>query len=285
LADCRVLLVDDNAANRDFLSNRLRRLGLKVWIAESADAALEMLMTSGQEFDALVTDLMMPNVDGFDLARQIRAAPKMQHLKLILVSSLPLHLLPRKPEAELFDEVLSKPLSVQQLHDVLQPLIGRGQGCDLISPEEGQDVHPIESEHGEQTFAEKYPAKILVAEDNPANLELLINLLDRMGYSDTVITEDGRQCLDQWHAQKADILLLDVHMPKLNGLRVAEKIRQEEADSNSEKSTLLIALTADALHGDREKCLNAGMDDYLAKPFKQSDLEEVFLRHLAEDQQ
>jgi CheY-like chemotaxis protein len=103
-----------------------------------------------------------------------------------------------------------------------------------------------------------------------------------MGYTDAVITEDGQECLHQWHQHKPDILLLDVHMPKLNGTKVTEQIRREEAESKrrDEAKTLIFALTADALQGDREKCLNAGMDDYLAKPFKQTDLQDLFLRHL-----
>ncbi len=262
-----VLLVDDIPANLTMLGTRLRRLGLETVSATSVEQALRLMEKEGP-FDAVLTDLMMPRTDGYHLARAVREKFPRDTPKLVLVSSLPLHMLPKRPERELFDGVLAKPVSMVDLHNVLAPLLGQTVQSRL----EAEKTRPEQ----ERQFAEDYPADILIAEDTNTNRVLLLHLLKQLGYDQVRVSTNGRECVNQFQRQPPDIVLMDVHMPEMNGLEAARKILDlQEKGQGNPGGVKLLALTADALKGDAQKCYDAGMHGYLAKPFRKDQLREA----------
>jgi PAS domain S-box-containing protein len=246
LAGRRVLLVDDNPTNLRILSHQCARWGMVAETAESAAAALERLEEAA--FDVAVLDVQMPEVDGVRLAEEIRARRGTGAPPLIALSSLgDDHALFR---ASGFARVLTKPAKLSLFLDSLASVLAPRERAD---PRGGLfDVD----------LAARQPLRILLAEDNPVNQRVASLLLRRFGYDCTIVS-DGREAIEAAEARPYDVLLLDVQMPVLNGLDVAEHLC---ATLPKAARPWMIAMTANAMEGDREACLEAGMDDYVPKP-------------------
>jgi len=222
-------------------------------LATSGQEALA-IMAKGIHFDLVISDMQMPEMDGIELARHIRR--KHIAIPIILLSSVgddrP------KGHAELFSSVLTKPVRQSVLcKHILQQL----KRHDKPTIEEVEVRKKLSVD-----FSKEYPLKILVAEDNPVNMRLTERVLSKLGYSPTKVLngQDALLTLEQNHY---DLVLMDVQMPVMDGLETTRRIRAE-----LEQQPVIIAMTANAMQGDREICLHAGMDDYISKPIKLDEI-------------
>jgi CheY-like chemotaxis protein len=221
-------------------------------LAFTGQQALEILACPEKRFDLVITDMQMPDMDGTQLSQHIKA--KHAHLPIILLSSVGDE--SRKKYPELFAAVLNKPAKQQQLSRVIQSAL-RPEGTVTIV--EAQKSKQILSEK----FAETYPFRILVAEDNPVNQKLAIRVLNKLGYKKIDIAQNGREAIENFAKEFYDVILMDIQMPEMDGLEATKRIRIRKG-----QNPIIIAMTANVMQGDRETCLQAGMDDYISKPIK-----------------
>jgi CheY-like chemotaxis protein len=249
LAGKRVLIVDDNASNRLLLKLQTGRWGMRARDTNSPAAALEWIV-QGDPFDVALLDYQMPEMDGIALARKIRAVRGAQAPVLILLSSTGQSLVSAHADAG-FAAGLSKPLRLSHLRDRLLETIGNQRDTSAgVVPAMGRDgSSPV-------------LLRILLAEDNAINQKVALRLLERLGYGADVVG-DGRQALARLDHAAYDVILMDVQMPEMDGLEASRAICARWAASERPR---IIAMTAEAMQGDRDKCLAAGMDDYIVKP-------------------
>jgi PAS domain S-box-containing protein len=251
LADRRLLVVDDNATNREILKLQIQSWQAEVQVAESGAEALDCLQ-AGNSFDAVLLDLQMPHMDGLTLAQRIHALPGCQNLPLILLSSLGSLSQQQKAQVSLA-ATLTKPVRQSQLHDVLIQVLGRRQRRkvpELIPSSPATEPMQV------------LPLRILLAEDVAVNQRVALFLLQRLGYRADV-ANDGIEVLEALKRQEYEIVFMDIQMPRLDGLAATAQVRKQ---FGSAIRPWIIAMTAHALQGDRQLCLDAGMNDYISKP-------------------
>jgi len=255
LAGKRLLVVDDNATNRRVLELQASKWGMVSRATESAAEALRWL-EAGEAFDLAILDMHMPEMDGVALARAIRG--KRAALPLVLFSSLGRR---EVGEAEnLFAAYLIKPVRQSQLFDLLAGLLAE-EGA--VRPA-AEPVKPTL----DRGMAARHPLRILLAEDNVVNQKLALRLLQQMGYR-ADLASNGIEAIECVERQTYDVVLMDVQMPEMDGLEASRRI---VARWGAAERPRIVAMTANAMAGDREECLAAGMDDYLTKPIRVGDL-------------
>ncbi len=262
LSGKRLLIVDDNATNRDILELQTKSWGLVPVAVQSGYEALGILSCQA-DFDAIILDMQMPNMDGLTLANNIRSQSSYgQQVPLIMLTSVGRPELPEKEvEAINFAAFLNKPTRQSRLYDLLsQVLIGK------VQPKENPE--PAKVPLGEPTLGETHPLTILVAEDNMVNQVLAKQYLNKLGYEPEIVS-DGSKVIDALQHKVYDVILMDVQMPTMDGLTATAKICQQWSPLQRPQ---IIALTANALQGDRERFLAAGMDGYISKPFHLEEL-------------
>jgi len=258
LSGKRILVVDDNATNRRILALQSAKWGLKPEDTESPGEALQWIK-QGQAFDLAIVDMHMPEMDGMSLARQIRAIhPK---LPLVLFSSLGRREVDADGEG-LFKAALAKPLRQSQLFDTLMTLLAPGDSRRATAA-----VKPTM----DAGMAERHPLRILLAEDNVVNQKLALRLLQQMGYR-ADLAGNGIEAIECVARQTYDVVLMDVQMPEMDGLEASRRIT---ARWKKDERPRIVAMTANAMQGDRETCLAAGMDDYITKPIRVDQLVEA----------
>ena len=250
LAGKRVLIVDDNASNRLLLKLQTERWGMRARDTNSPAVALEWIV-QGDPFDVALLDYQMPEMDGIALAREIRAARGAHAPVLILLSSTGQVAGPSAHANAGFAAGLSKPLRLSHLRDRLLETVGDRRDTSAGA------VPPVARDVGSPV-----PLRILLAEDNAINQKVALRLLERLGYGADVVG-DGRQALARLDHAVYDVILMDVQMPEMDGLEASRAICARWAASERPR---IIAMTAEAMQGDRDKCLAAGMDDYIVKP-------------------
>ena len=258
LAGKRMLIVDDNATNREILSRHARSWGMVPIALEQPAEALEMI-GAGTEFDIAVLDMMMPDMDGVTLAREIRRLRSERELPLVLLTSL--GRLPQLGTTDEFAAQLAKPLRASQLYNTLVRIIANLRLEDSVDAV--TDGKPQTS-----------PLRILLAEDNAVNQKVALRLLERLGYAADVVW-NGLEALEALERRQYDVVLMDVQMPELDGLDASRQINKLWP---AETRPRIIAMTANALPEDREACLAAGMDDYVAKPIRPEELADALRR-------
>ncbi len=251
----RVLIVDDNATNRRLLKLQTEKWGM---FSRETDSPAEALawIGRGDPYDVALLDYQMPGMDGIALARALRKLPGARSLALILLSSV--NRPPIADEAETrFAAVLSKPLKMSQLREGLWRALGE---------------HPAPSaavdRAAEPVSSAAVPLRILLAEDHLLNQRVALRMLERLGYRADV-AENGREVLERLTRAPYDVVLMDVQMPEMNGLDASRAICARWPASERPR---IIAMTAEAMEGDREVCLAAGMDDYIVKPVRLEQL-------------
>jgi signal transduction histidine kinase/DNA-binding response OmpR family regulator/HPt (histidine-containing phosphotransfer) domain-containing protein len=263
LAGRRALIVDDNRNNRLILKLQMQRWGMLARETDSPAVALEWI-GRGDPFDVILLDYQMPETDGVALARKIRTVRGDRTPVLILLSSVGQPLTSVEAEAD-FSAVLWKPLKLSQLRDRLVETIGEPVGA---SADENATIP------GEDAAAGGRPLRILIAEDNPINQNVAVRLLERLGYAaDTA--ENGREALARLEHEPYDVVLMDVQMPEMDGLEASRAIC---ARWPADRRPRIVAMTAEAMEGDRRKCLAAGMEDYLVKPVTLDQLTAALAR-------
>jgi signal transduction histidine kinase/HPt (histidine-containing phosphotransfer) domain-containing protein len=266
LTGLRLLIVDDNPTNRRILTLQSRKWGMLARDAEGPRQTLELLR-QGEPFDLAILDMQMPEMDGLALGAEIRKLRGADALPLVLLTSM--GLTADTPESALapFAACLTKPIRQNQLHDLLVQLAGG-------SRDEGKRQVPSNKLDG--TLAQRLPMRLLLADDNVVNQKVALRLFEQMGYQ-IDIAGDGMEAIEAVRRQSYDIIFMDVQMPELDGLQATQRIRKGEKEQD-QPGCVIIAMTASAMLGDRERCLAAGMDDYLAKPVRPEAVQSALER-------
>jgi PAS domain S-box-containing protein len=275
LEGLRVLIVDDNVTNRKILAHQLTSWGAIHEQAESGLVALQRLAAAvdrGQPHDLAVLDLRMPDIDGFELSQRIKADPKIANVPLVLMTSFG-----QRGDSTLAREAgvaayLTKPVRQSQLFECLRSVVRETSEQIKVGAEPRQIVtrHSIE----EKKFVSN--KLILLAEDNIVNQKVALRQLSNLGYRADAVA-DGKEALEALERIPYDLVLMDCQMPEMDGYEATAEIRRREG---SLKRTPIIAMTAHALEGDREKCIASGMDDYVSKPVKPEDLGAILKRFI-----
>jgi PAS domain S-box-containing protein len=261
LRTLRALVVDDNATNRLILTEILESWQITAAAADSAPVALDLLgqaETAGQPFHLVVTDALMPDVDGFTLAERIVDRLRSNAPKVILLTSAGAPVM-RGRRARLFAATLAKPVKQSDLLDAIVTAF-----TTPTTSRPGRSKAPRRP-----TPAVRSGLRVLVAEDNPTNRKLVSALLDHKGHRVSIVS-NGRLAVDLATRESFDVILMDVQMPEMSGLEATAAIRAHEHGTS--RHTPIVALTARAMAGDREQCLAAGMDGYVAKPVTAAEL-------------
>ncbi len=269
-----VLIVDDNATNRRILKESLASWGMRQVGVDSgagALAALEQASTEGDAYPLMLLDAHMPNLDGFGVAERIRSIPQLAGLAIVMLSSAR-----QKGDIERcrqlgIDACMTKPVRQSELREILLKVLDRVPSRQHYSIQAKDDL-PTNT-HG--------PLKILLAEDNPVNQRLGLRLLEKRGHS-VMLAENGRQALAALSTGSFDLLLMDLQMPEMDGIEATAEIRRLERQTNHHIP--IIAMTAHAMKGDRERCLEAGMDGYVTKPLHPQHLWDEMHRLVRQEQ-
>ena len=274
----RVLVVDDNHTNRQILLNQIEAWQMQVGSAASGQEALDRLRAAGgegQPYDVALLDVHMPEMDSFALAAAVKADPVLRRVRLIVLTSMGHALRSAELKHLGIEAYLVKPVKKSRLFDCLlskvrsQPKIGTAAAV------------PASSTSSSEIEPEFKKARILLAEDNFVNRKVALAQLHKMLYRADAVA-NGREVLEALLRIPYEVIIMDCQMPEMDGYEAAEAIRQRENRSDSpcpwKAPVHIIALTARALHGEREKCLAAGMDDYLSKPVRPAELQAALER-------
>jgi signal transduction histidine kinase/CheY-like chemotaxis protein len=256
----RVLVVDDNPTNREILQDQLTNAGFRVTAAHSGAEGLEKARNAarcGYPFGAALVDMMMPDMNGLELAQAIKSDPLLASLQIVLLTSLGQEMSETSPHVV---AQLTKPVRGRELLDCLYAL----ENNDVPSPAVSKPVWSV--------TVLAAGRRVLLVEDSPVNTEVAVGILESFGCTiETAV--HGREALAIHAERDFDVIFMDCQMPEMDGFETTAEIRKREAAGG--RRTPIIALTANAIKGDRERCLQADMDDYLAKPFTRSEMEAV----------
>ena len=269
----RVLVVDDNATNRAIVTNQTRFWGM---VSESAAtgaeglAALRKAARENRPYDFTVLDMHMPDLNGLEVAKSVQQDHELKGLRMIMLTSVGL-----RGDAKLASECgiaayLTKPVRQVELHETFIKVLG--------SQTEAEKRSIITKFHINNNLPQ-FDRSVLVAEDNTTNQEVALAMLRKFGCHVDLV-ENGQQAFDALTSKPYDLVFMDCQMPEMDGYQATECIRTQERNQGIERGVPIIALTAHALQGDRERCLAAGMDNYLSKPFKQKHLQQMLEHYL-----
>jgi len=266
LDDVKVLVVDDNASNRLVLHHQLAECKMRDVHAANAAEALELLRrhaAAADPFQVAILDMQMPEMDGLQLARAMEAEPATRSIPKIILTSLGSRIPSNAMREAGIVEWLLKPVRQKKLFDSLARALHGSAGSGAVHGGESSD--PVQKESGETL-------RILLAEDNQVNQKVILFQLRKLGYQANVAS-NGVEALRALERSGYDVVLMDCQMPEMEGYEATRRIREREKNHTApQRRVHIIALTANAMEGDREKCLAAGMDDYLSKPLRLEDL-------------
>ncbi len=268
IAGKRVLIVDDNATNREILELHLASWRAFTDSASGATEAMQILeaaVSDGRLHDVAILDMHMPLTDGLGLVRRIRANPALQNLRLIILSSVAAPANDVTLRELCIAGQLTKPVRQSELYDAIISVIGDGSVTTPHLPARRREMRSLRG-------------SILLAEDNAVNQAVAVGMLETLGITVSV-ARNGVEAVEYAKQSEFDAILMDCQMPDLDGFAATAVIRDHEARTQRPPAPI-IAVTANALKGDREKCLAAGMDDYLSKPFTIEQLHAVLAPHL-----
>lgn len=261
LKNNRVLIVDDNETNRRIFTLQFESWGMISVSAKSGEEALSIIEENEEPFDLAVIDMQMPGMDGIELGRAIKELPFKGEIPLIMLTSLgKINKLP----TDVFVAQLSKPIKLAELFEEVLRVIA----------ETRNRISNLADHNVDKNLSAKLPLRILLAEDNITNQDLVITLLGKMGYKIDAV-ENGRKVLEMMEVKKYDIILMDIQMPVMNGMEATKAICEKYPEDERPK---IIAITANAMPGDRERYLKTGMVDYLPKPIKFKDVQSVLIK-------
>jgi two-component system, sensor histidine kinase and response regulator len=274
----RVLIVDDNATNRLILEGQLKSWGARFASAESGATALTMLREAqaGEDpYKLAILDMSMPGMDGIELAQHIRRESAWNAMRLVMLTSLGAAGESRAAKAAGISTYLSKPVKQSELFNAIAAELSNDstalqleitQRLDALSP---------------GLAAQQLRGTVLLAEDNPVNQEVALGMLEKLGLQVEVV-DDGAAALTAWGEKAYDVILMDCQMPVMDGFEAVSRIRAAESERGGQTRRMpIIAVTANALQGDRELCLAAGFDDYLSKPFRAAALRAMLARWIS----
>jgi two-component system sensor histidine kinase/response regulator len=286
LRGLRLLVVDDNATNRRIVMEQTRSWGMLPEEAPGGREALALLASaaaSGQPHDLAVVDMQMPEMDGLQLARAIRADRRLADMRMIMLTSIGMRGHAAESHRAGFAGYLTKPAGQSQLYDCIATVMaGEPAPSTKASDHEAPGAaaeHPAErrlvTRHSLREAKAQSQQRILVADDNETNQMVAVQLLRRLGYH-AEVAANGAEAFAAFRTMPFDLILMDCQMPQMDGYEATRAIR--EAERSTDGHIPIIAATANAMLGDREKCLAAGMDDYLPKPVKMDELKTMLER-------
>ncbi|MCA9088204.1 MAG: response regulator [Planctomycetaceae bacterium] len=271
LSGTRVLVVDDHATNRRIYQEVLSNWGLHPTAVRSASEAMTLLTAAdrrGEPFGLILSDVDMPVVDGFEFVRRVKDNPRLASTVIIMSSSADRPFDVLRSEELGVSACLIKPVKQSELFDAI------AEGMGLAFAEDAHEHHVTPPEASKLASL-----RVLLVEDNRVNQKLAVGLLEKWGHQVT-IAGNGREAVDTWNPDKFDLVIMDVQMPEMDGLEATREIRKREASLGGHAP--IIAMTAHAMTGDKEQCLEAGMDDYVAKPLRMQDLSAAIMRVFAQ---
>jgi signal transduction histidine kinase/CheY-like chemotaxis protein len=254
----KILIVDDNPTNRKILILQTQAWGVKCTGCASGEDALALL-EAGNVFDICILDMQMPGLDGLMTAERIRQMEKRQGMPMIMLTSLGYK--ENDTRISLFAAFLTKPVKASQLYNTLVTVLSETHPMS-IAERRGLEPGAIPSSDFDEHLADKLALRILLAEDNATNQKLALLILERLGYRADVAA-NGYEVVDAVQRQRYDVILMDMQMPEMDGLGATQQIR---VSAPKENQPYIIAMTANVMPGDRERCLMAGMNDYVSKP-------------------
>jgi len=259
LAGRRLLIVEDHATNRRILEEQLRPLGLQCDFAPNATVALGLMqaaLAQGEPFDAAIVDMNLPGMSGLEFAKSVRASSSFSPIRLLMLTSVDPKGGERLAREAGIDAYITKPVRQGELHAQVARIFG---------------LRPVVTPERPQKTTTARPARVLLAEDNALNRQVATTVLRKAGHA-VEVAENGLEAVTQIKKGSFDMVLMDCQMPEMDGFAATAAIRELECRDAGRGHVPIIALTANALEGDRERCLAAKFDDYLAKPFKRQDL-------------
>jgi signal transduction histidine kinase/CheY-like chemotaxis protein len=271
LTGAKILIVDDRAINREIVSNYLLGAGVTVVTADGAAEALRQLDLADDDrapFTAAIIDMLMPGIDGLVLAQRVRERAAYANLPLVLVTSLSWKGDARSSRALGFTEFLTKPVRRRELLDVMSRVLGPAHVAGPADIESRTKLKP-----------QRFNARVLVAEDNLVNQEVILEYLTTLGCA-VAMAGDGNEAVALFKEGSFDAVFMDCQMPDMDGLTATRHIRAFES-ARLLKRTPIIAVTANAFAEDRTACLQAGMDDYMSKPYTEPQLAAALLQWLS----
>ncbi len=269
LADLKILILDDNAASREMLFEQCKEWGMLPQAVESPAQALQLLR-QGAEFDLALIDMHLPGTDGISVAAEIQKINSASMMPMVLLTPLGKRNSTKNEVHVLFAHAVHKPIKPAQLCAVLE----RALLSQRVAP------RAVEPPKTGPLLATQLPLRILVVDDNTINQRVAVRILQQLGYQADV-AGNGREALDALDQKTFDFVLMDVMMPEMDGLDATQLLRKRQlnpANRNFQKNIVVIAVTAHAMQGDREKCIAAGMDDYLSKPIRPKDVRDMIER-------
>jgi PAS domain S-box-containing protein len=282
LAGLRVLVVDDNETNRKILHEQVTHWVMRNDQAEDGQEALQMLRTgaqAGAPYDLAIIDMQMPKMDGIELTRKIKADSTISSTRLILLTSLGQRDKCEEMSTAGIEACLTKPVRQSELYETLATMARAPVGAkEATKPE--HEVPSLATSHSiteakARSQSRLSRAHLLVVEDNLVNQRVAVRMLERLGYR-VDVTSNGLKALEALERVPYAAVLMDVQMPEMDGYEATTEIRRREQSEG--RHTPIIAMTANVMQGDREKALEAGMDDYVSKPVKVEELELVLAR-------
>ncbi|MBA3685797.1 MAG: response regulator, partial [Planctomycetes bacterium] len=273
IAGLRVLCVDDNAANREILQRQLAAWGAAAATAEDGPSALARLRAaagSGAPFEVVLVDMHMPGMDGMSLIAAIRADPEIAAARMVLLTSLSGSRQSQRARDAGASACLEKPVRAERLRETVRLAARSAANGDPVTPSPTMNVATTPALKG----------RILVAEDNAINQQVAIGQLTRLGCT-VEVAGNGSEALEMLSVGGFDLVLMDCQMPVMDGYQATAELRRREGAAGTRRVPV-IAMTANALEGDRERCVATGMDDYLSKPVHVDALAQVLRRWLPE---
>ena len=276
LRGLRALIVDDNSTNRQILINQLLSWGMRPDAVDGADKALSEVRqaaVSENPYQVGIFDLHMPEKDGLMLTRELKADSAIPAFPLIMLTSGDSEHTVREARSLGIDQYVRKPIRQSDLYECLLEVLGFSVGAGMIAAQPSRDC----------SVQRVFDVRVLMAEDNYINQEVARAMFEHLGCRLEVV-DNGRKAVECAMAEHFDVVFMDCQMPEMDGYEATQEIRRLEGLRNDARHVPIVALTAHALQGDREKCLAAGMDDYVSKPLNLDQLQAALARRLAPDQ-
>ncbi|MFH0761823.1 MAG: response regulator, partial [Bacteroidota bacterium] len=278
LKGLRILIIDDNETNLEIFNKYLEFCQCRSIETTSGEEGLRILREAaakGEKFDAVLVDCQMPVMDGITFSRMVMKDPKIRSNKMIMLSSIADIFKSQEINKTGFVGYLNKPVKIQDLKDVILKAI---QSAGL--------KEPVAEETPKAATAANAPGpvsanmELLLVEDNKINQRIAQLNLEKLGYG-IEVAENGEEAVTKFKGKEYALIFMDVQMPVMDGLEATTRIRQVEEDAGNNRRVPIIAMTANAMKGDREICLAAGMDDYISKPFRSDELLDILNKWLA----
>lgn len=264
LKNKRVLVVDDNDTNLQIITLQCKNWGMIPRATADGKEALEWVKNK-DPFDIAILDMLMPDMDGLSLSKEIRNLRTKEELPIIMLTSAGNYDIDKELADKLFSAFVSKPIKQSQLYNII---------LNVTLKESKEEIEEIKKTVLDRNMSDKIPMRILVAEDNIINQKLILKILSQLGYKAGVVG-NGIEVIETLKRQRYDMIFMDIQMPEMDGLEATKIINQTW---NNEDRPTIVAMTANVMHGDKEKCINAGMDDYISKPVLIDEVQKIIIK-------